>query len=427
MNRPGISIADFRKLHGTGARSTVVEGITPESVADTLAKRFAGSELIAGKTFDDHEDYREFNADIKKRRTNYVGLGEEGMNCGQWGAMKSCDNGHWFFSSFSCGREWCPHCGEDGSHFHVRRIGRIMPRVFAMGTVGYLVFEVPLVSRRQFEKFWTEPVKRDGKTAQVGHSTLGEARRYIHRLLKREFPNSRGVSRWHFYGDAMIKEHMAELQFQHYHPHLNVLIEHGHMGRKQLKRIRTLWSKWVYNASGKRYYKTAPVFYKYASSPGKKYHLMRYITRSTFKELNSFNLHIAKGLFQFSNTSWFGQFTEADKERGREQYAAWTETLHRSERRSVVEVQSHDAYMSDICPICHAELHVFMVWDRDSQKLVPAREKLANFEVLREFGAGLFEVEPPSWEDEAVMQDDRNLFELPELPDIEQLGLMEAS
>ena len=414
MNRPGISIADFKKMYGKPV--AMATGITPESVADIFARRTTGSELIAGKVFDDHEDYREFNADISKRRTNYVGLGDEAANCGQWGMMKSCENGHWFFASFTCGREWCPACGADGSHFHTRRIGRIMPRVFAMDRVGYFVMEVPLVARQQFENV----------------EKLREARKYIHRLLKREFPGCRGVTRWHYYGDAMIKEHMAELQFQHYHPHLNVLIEHGFVGKKQLKRIRRLWSKWIYNSCGKHYYKTAPVYYKYVSSPGRKYHLMRYITRSTFKQLNTFNLHIAKGLFQFNNTSWFGQFTEVDKERGRERYTAWAATLRRSERRSIVEVQSHDAYMDDICPICHGKLSVFMVWDRDTQKLVPAREKLANFEIVREFGGGLYEVAAPRWQDEAEMQDDPSIFDLDELLPNDhdnglQCGLIEAS
>lgn len=371
----GITIADFARMYGrdaggnhtTAATEASADGICAHSLK---AGGTAGSELIAGKVFDDHEDFREFNDDFKRRKTNYLGLGDEAAQCGRWGMMKRCENGHWLFSSFACGREWCPICGEDGSSHHVRRIGRIMPRVFAMDQVGYIVMEVPLVARVAFESV----------------AMMRDARRYIHRLLAREFPDSRGVSRWHYYGDALIAEHKAELQFQHYHPHLNVLIEHGYIGKKQLKRIRRLWSQWIYRACGKRYYKTAPVFYKYGSAPGRKYHLMRYITRSTFKQLNDFNIHIARGLFCFNNTSWFGKFTEADQDKGREQYRKWADNLTRSERRSVVEVQANEAYHSDLCPICNALL-----------ESIPGIEKLGNIRVIREFGGGLYEISPPEW------------------------------
>ncbi|MBA7626882.1 hypothetical protein ES703_34340 [subsurface metagenome] len=238
-----------------------------------------------------------------------------------------------------------------------------------MDTVGYGVFEVPLVARKDFESV----------------DRLRKARRYIHRLLIREF-KSRGVSRWHFYGDGKIAEFTSELQFEHYHPHLNVLIDHGFIGKKQLKRIRRLWSQWVYRQCGKRYYKTAPVYYRYNKAPGKRWHLIRYITRSTFKELNEANRHIAHDLFGFNNTSWFGTFNASDKAKGRERFEAWVTRLPQSSKRSVVEVAAQEAFTNGLCPICGAVT-----------KLVMGVQRCDDLEFLRDFGGGLYEVRAPPW------------------------------
>lgn len=360
MNKPGITIAEFSRLYGPGNQVTKGE----------IAGKFAGGQLIDGVKFDDHEDFREFNDDIKKRRVTYLGLGDEATQCGRFAMVKSCENGHWFLKTLACGREWCPTCGEDGSEHHGRRISRLATRVFSMDTVGYFVFEMPVVLRPLFKDV----------------EALREARRYLHRLLAREFPHNRGVSRWHFYGSALLTEHDADLQYHHYNPHLNVLIAHGFVGKKQLKRVRRLWSQWVYRYGDKKYYKKSPVYYKYHKAPGKKYHLIRYITRSTFKQLNDDNIGIARGLFAFNNTSWFGNFTEAEKAEGQKRYDEWLATLKPSKRRSVIEVAAHEAFNKDICPICHAPM-----------VRLPGIDKVAEHEVRQEFGGGLYEVKQPGW------------------------------
>lgn len=319
--------------------------------------------------YDEKEDFREFNDALNKVKGEYLGLGAEGTLCGRWAMVKSCENGHYILKRLVCGREWCPACGQDHSEHHNRRVSRLIPRVFAMGVISYLVFEVPLSLRDQF---WDV-------------EKIRQARRYVHRLLKREF-NTRGVSRWHYYGEPLIDEFSKELELGKYHPHLNVLLEHGFIGKKQLKRIRKLWSQWLYHECGqKRYYKIAPVYTKYSKSPGKKWHWIEYITRPTFKVLSDENRDLAKALYSFNNCSWFGKFSEADKISGRERFEKWAETLPESEKKSKVAAMAVDAFNSDICPVCHAPLKYRGI------------DRFDSYEVIREFGGGVYEARAPDW------------------------------
>jgi hypothetical protein len=320
-------------------------------------------------TYDEREDLREFHQDISRRRTEYLELGQEGTLCGRWGMLKACDNGHFLLSTLECGREWCPICGQDHSATHQRRISRLLPRVFAMQSVGYAVFEVPLVLRPYF----------------LDVSVVREARRYIHRLLVREL-HTRGVSRWHWQGEGGFNEFADTLsQPGKYHPHLNVLMDHGHIGKKQIRRIRRLWSHWVYRRCGRAYYKVSPFFYRYYKAPGKRYHLASYVTRPTFKHLTEDNIDFARALFSFNNQSWFGRFTKDDKVAGKDRYRAWVETLRPSTRRSLVEVQVHNQFNNNVCPLCHGEMR-YMGVDRVEQHTA-----------IRDFGGGLYQVKAPPW------------------------------
>jgi len=320
--------------------------------------------------YNEREDLSEFHRDIARARHEYLGLGGESVLCGRWGMIKKCENGHYFISTLECGREWCPVCGQDDSATHGRRIARLLPRLFAMQSVGYGVFEVPLALRPYF--------------LQV--EVIREARRYIHRLLSREL-HTRGVSRWHWHGEGGDAEFSDKLQSPgKFHPHLNVLIDHGYLSKKQVKRLRRLWSRWIYRRCGRHYYKTAPFYYRYYRASGKRYHLARYVSRPTFRILTENNIEFAKALFGFNNQSWFGKFSTEDKEAGVSRFEAWVATLKPSSKRSLVEVRTQEQFNNNICPLCHAPLRYMGV------------DKKYNYEAIRDFGGGLYQVDAPPWD-----------------------------
>jgi hypothetical protein len=280
--------------------------------------------------------------------------------------LKKCAKGHFIMKRLVCGREWCPTCGQDDSEFHHRRMSRLADRVFSMDSVGYFVFEVRLSQRSTF------------KAAEA----LREARKYLNRMLPRQGIR-RGVSRWHFYGEARIDEFSGELDFTHYHPHLNILCDSGYIGTRKLRRVRRLWSRWLASYCGTSP-GTAPVYYKYHRSPEKKWHLLRYITRPTFKKLNETNRYIASDLFGFNNWSWFGKFTEADKALGRQRLDAWLATLPELVRHDVASVAAHEAFHTGLCPVCGAPTED-----------IEGVQKFDVEAIVRDYGGGLYQVRSP--------------------------------
>ncbi|MBA7534263.1 hypothetical protein ES705_26509 [subsurface metagenome] len=363
------AIAEFERLQLAG------------SISDTFGRVKSDTKVAPPKDtrYDERAEYRDFLRELG-RGSRYVGFGKEADNCGRWGMLKECEQGHKILKRLVCGREWCPVCGQDDSEHHHRRISRLIDRVFSMDSVGYFVFEVPLAQRGYFE--------------DVG--MLRAASFYLSKMLKRE-GFSKAVRRWHFYGKARVKE-AKKLNLDKYHPHLNVLCDvsggwadwdscsevgTGFVDKELIRRLRRLWSEWLRdNTDGM--YRVAPVYYAFSDDVSKIWHWARYITRSTFKVLTDSNRHIASDLYQFSNTSWWGVFSDDDKARGRARFEAWLETLPEGKRHNAVDVAAHDAYETGLCPVCGA-----------ATKLVDGVVKCDNYDVITDYGGGLYYVHSP--------------------------------
>ena len=324
-------------------------------------------------------ELREFHSDIRKRRrSHYVGFSDEERQCGKWGLLKECSEcGALIMKRLVCGREWCPRCGVDLSEHHKRRISRLIDRVYSMASVGYWVFQYPLVLR--------------AKVMDVNE--LREAGNYISRMLRRE-GFTVGVRRWHYHGEpAGIEEWVlndatirVEIRLGKYHPHLNVLCAGGRIPVKLLRRIRALWTAWLEDRYGIKLNQVAPVHYAYSANEAKIWHWIEYITRPTLKVITPANRKFAESLCRFKNTSWFGVFTDDDKARGRKRFEAWVGTLSEKRQRNVVDVEAWDRYESGLCPACGGGTDVLGI--------VP----VADYVILTDYGGGLYLVRgPPEW------------------------------
>ncbi|GAJ20917.1 unnamed protein product, partial [marine sediment metagenome] len=85
-----------------------------------------------------------------------------------------------------------------------------------------------------------------------------------------------------------------------------------------------------------------------------------------------------------------------DKARGRERFEAWLETLPELKKRAAVDVAAHDAYESGLCPVvvgydgrgapirCLAET-----------AFVEGVVKVADYEIIEDYGGGLYYVHSP--------------------------------
>jgi hypothetical protein len=266
----------------------------------------------------------------------------EGYNslsgCGLWTALGTCEHGHTFAKILTCGREWCPRCGQNwtkedpGSPDHHRRFARVWPKVSQLETAGYSVWTLPMEIRARFRT----------------PAALNLLRFGIRCILERH-GFARGVSRWHWFGDKSTA----------WNPHLNVLTDGRLIPREELEAIRAEYAVLLGVP-------VAVVNYHYSNKTGKIVHWLRYITRATFRN-REWDTEMSKVLEGYRNGHWWGD-------------GKWdgdpVHVLDGEENTPVVV-----ALEQCVCPECGAPLH----WQvRDARDIDPKE--------VEEIGAGYYKV-----------------------------------
>ena len=230
-----------------------------------------------------------------------------------WFVSGECQNGHRFAKELVCSKEWCSVCGEDGSVAHLRRFARWLPKVQQLGVMGYFVFTIPQELRSEYR-------------AKKALSKLGHQ---VQELLK-AFGYSRGLRRWHWFGDKSTK----------YHPHLNVLVDGGWMSPKKLKAINRAYASLVGAA-------VIDIKYRYRLSPGKMVHTLKYVTRSTFRDY-AWDIELALELRNFRNMVTWGR-GKWDSE------LSWSLDELSGKAEAEVEgldIEAIEALVEKRCPVC---------------------------------------------------------------------------
>lgn len=195
-----------------------------------------------------------------------------------------CENGHSFAKELLCGREWCPVCGQDDSTAHMRRVARWLPKAQQMATMGYFVFTIPEHTRYLY---------RTKKKLSLLTKKLiaGDTKLHMPGLLK-SMGFERGLCRWHWFGD----------ESETFNPHLNVIVEAGHLPKSKLAEIKRAWA-------GILGVDMADVHYSYTRQPGKMFHILKYVTRATFHVLQ-WDEYLAAHIYNFRNMRAWGKWDD---------------------------------------------------------------------------------------------------------------------
>lgn len=213
--------------------------------------------------------------------------------------VKRCkDCGTLYYKTLLCGKEWCHECGANGSWVHQRRIARWWDKVMQIDTAGYLVVTLPA-------ELITYLLDIGNEDVGLAKAILNNIRRYWKRKMKRELGIERGLIRYHWSGEDGNR----------FFPHLNYLIDYGYIDKTMLKQWRSDYLRWIEsNYPVKIEAETTDIHYKYSNKTGKKIHWLKYITRATMREYNTYYAQI---IYKFRNNVVFGKFekqVEADKE-----------------------------------------------------------------------------------------------------------------
>lgn len=303
--------------------------------------------------------------------------------CGTWAAVGDCTDCHTKVArSIPCGREWCPTCGEVGSRVHLQRMDRWIGKMQQMRDIGYMVVEARAADR-----------------VDLMHVTeLRKARRRVMHVMK-DAGYLRGLGRWHTWGDpscptcrtakgrprkllptkdngyrckhcgfhAARNELMAKGAIQ-FNPHMNLLFDAAYIQGPQLADLRGAIRK-----SEPRFYLSHYQYRRLVSTAGLEgdalqraeaenrktvrtyYHWLRYITRSTFLEVD-----------------WAPEF--ADQLTEERFHTTWTWGGSERWQGPAQWGSDHDEEPEGGCPVCHGRIH----WDH----VEPIADVFANYGTL---------------------------------------------
>lgn len=276
--------------------------------------------------------------------------------CGSWAIMTECsgEQAHKFVKRLVCGLEWCPECGKDGSPAHLRRIARWLPKARQIRDMGYLVIEFPDDFRMSLLNKDLLKVMADKTIKVLAGKRMGRRGRVGGYF-------SRGLLRWHWFGDICTHEkrksdnlvvcklsgkvcpnkHKTEcpkfVNSGKFNPHLNILVDGEYLDNlddiKQSLRAGLGVPDLI-------------VRYNYCDTPAQKYHKVRYITRATFTNYD-WSPELADVLYKFRNIRWWGKWDGGPE---------WD--IHRvdDEQADIKALEALEKLGSGICPICGSPL-----------------------------------------------------------------------
>lgn len=196
-----------------------------------------------------------------------------------WFIAGECEDGHRFAKELVCGKEFCGVCGEDDSIAHLRRFARWLPKAQQFEVMGYFVFTIPQGLRSKYRT----------------KKALGDLGHKVQELLK-SYGHSRGLRRWHWFGDIAKWGLRVNPVF---HPHLNCLVDGGFISEKKVAAIKCAYASLLG-------VDVVDVNYRYRRLPGKMVHTLKYVTRATFRDYD-LDLEMAMELRGFRNMVVWGR------------------------------------------------------------------------------------------------------------------------
>ncbi|GAI27110.1 unnamed protein product, partial [marine sediment metagenome] len=223
-----------------------------------------------------------------------------------------------------------------------------------MKGLGYYVFTIPSELRHNYRK--RVCVRNKDGSARWVHPLAGLGRD-IQKLLKAR-GYSRGLRRWHFFGDKSSK----------YNPHLNVLVDGGRISKRQLRVIKRDYAALLGVPM-------AVVHYQYRQTPGETVHSLKYVLRSTFRDWR-WDAELANELHGFRNQLWWGSGRWDDE-------PVWSMGDIEGADAQDLDTVAVESLESGLCPQCGQPVS----WSRALPVAV-----LESME-RRSLGAGYYELE----------------------------------
>lgn len=303
-------------------------------------------------------DYEE--GDLEQSAYSAAGDAQALRSCGAYFVKGIGKNDQVIYKAMYCGRQWCPRCGKGGSVMHRRKVGRLWARFMSLESWGYFVGTIPHYI--------------DGKymLGRIAAKELDYMATSFKRFLKRQ-GYELGVCVWHFSGD----KHKGT----NYNPHINIVIQEGFLSPTRLEAIKAYWSKLVCKVLK---IKKVDIIsnYEYTDDMNKAIHLVKYITRATYKGTDR---HIRNIITKFRNIRTWGKFAKPTQE---------------SENLALQELKGLDVYRAGVKALEVVHINEFRAYHKTNRLeyiglglwlQLKAKEKRTNCYTVTERNSILYE------------------------------------
>jgi len=226
----------------------------------------------------------------------YVAKSDTGSNsegkqlqlfCPSWVQLGECEHGHQVAKELICNREWCDGdgCGGNDGKAHQRRKAAWYPRARQIASMGRFVLTIPPEVRSEYRT----------------RETLGKAGTAVTRMLKR-YGFTRGLRRWHLFGEDHHGSDGAGAVSPVYHPHLEVIVDGGYFDLEMIEAIKASWCR-ILKVDVSR----GNIHYEYSTDVRKKCHIVSYALRPTFLHWE-WDEDLAREIIGFHNRQTWGKW-----------------------------------------------------------------------------------------------------------------------
>jgi len=283
--------------------------------------------------------------------------------CGEFGGFfihGACSSGHEWAKEILCGREWCKVCGKDFSSYHMRRVYRWLDKVEQMRSMSYIVLTFPMEIRSEYRT----------------RAAVNLAGKQVQHILK-ELGYPRGLRRWHLFGDKSDV----------WNPHLNIIVDGGWMRKRDLATLKQLWGFVIG-------YEGVPVVHVTARfEPGRMYNVLKYVTRSTFRDWR-LDPEMALEFRGFHNSEvWGRKLWKGDRVWGIEDFSCDEgdcdegDCDQEGDMGDMFDAKAVEDLQYGVCPDCGMPI----TWG--GVKLPAKLLRMADTKSVTEVGAGYYRIE----------------------------------
>lgn len=284
-----------------------------------------------------------WNSDLPKNilSTEMYRKVAKGLDCCQRFFIqgKCSEHEHYFNQSLICNKEFCPVCGEKNSKAHLRTVLSWKERLIGYDILGHIVITIP----HDIQKIYVSDTSKRMKN--------------LNRKIVSLFKNigiDKGKGKIHWFGDkdwnVNRKDDLEGDKKGKKKPHIHIHYifprnsSEEYINRSDLDYLKNELTSYFKKQGSD--VKRSVIHYRFAKEEYQKHHLIRYVTRATFKfKYLIHNLELAYNIYGMHKTFTFGKLKHFELK----------DYIEESDEEKGVIEKIMISLSKNVCPVCGSD------------------------------------------------------------------------